>query len=156
MYCQSCGMALSQQMRYCNRCGTQLSAPSEESPAKSAREKRLDDYLDGLFWITVLGLAFVFGGTLLIKRFNAPDWFLIGYLVFSSVAFLINFGLNLWGVARIYREGKTDRSISPSTKTSELVDPQDVAALPPATPISSVTDNTTRSFDPVYVKRKTD
>ena len=156
MFCQSCGMALSQQMRYCNRCGTQLSVPSEESPAKGAREKRLDNYLDGLFWITVLGLAFVFGGTLLIKRFNAPDWFVFGYIVFSSVAFLINFALNLWGVARIYREIKADRWVGPSTITSELAAPPEVPALTPPTPLSSVTDNTTRSFDPVYAKRKAD
>jgi len=155
MYCQSCGMALSQQMRYCNRCGTQLVA-SEESAAKTAREKRLDEYLDGLFWITVFGLAFVFGGSVILKKLAFNNWLILGYMVLSSVAFLINFGLSLWGVARIHREGKTDRSIIPSPNTSELTSPQEAAALPPATPVSSVTENTTRSFDPVYVKRKRD
>jgi RNA polymerase subunit RPABC4/transcription elongation factor Spt4 len=32
MYCQSCGTAVPEHMRYCNRCGTQLVA-SEESGA---------------------------------------------------------------------------------------------------------------------------
>ena len=105
MYCQSCGMALSQQMRYCNRCGTQLVAPAE-SATKTAREKRLDEYLDGLFWITVFGLAFVFGGTVILKKLALNNWLILGYMVLSSVAFLINFGLSLWGVARIHREGK--------------------------------------------------
>ena len=77
-------------------------------------------------------------------------------MLLSSVAFLINFGLNLRGVARIHREGKLDRApVTPST-TSELAAPRDAATLPPAAPLSSVTENTTRSFDPVYVKRKTD
>jgi hypothetical protein len=155
MYCQSCGMALSQQMRYCNRCGTQLVA-SEESAAKTAREKRLDEYLDGLFWITVFGLAFVFGGSVILKKLALNNWFILGYMVLSSVAFLINFGLSLWGVARINREGKIDRSIIPSPNTSELASPKEAAALPPATPVSSVTENTTRSFDHVYAKRKSD
>ncbi len=155
MYCQSCGTAVPQHMRYCNRCGTQLVAP-EESPAKTAREKRLDEYLDGLFWITVFGLAFVLGGTLILKKIALNNWLILGYMVLSSVAFLINFGLSLWGVARIHREGKTDRITAPSTNTSELAAPADAAALPPATPMPSVTENTTRSFDPIYVKRKTD
>ena len=155
MYCQSCGTAVPQHMRYCNRCGTQLVA-TEESPAKTAREKRLDEYLDGLFWITVFGLAFVLGGTIILKKLALHNWLILGYMVLSSVAFLINFGLSLWGVARIHREGKTDRSITPSPNTSELANPQEAGALPPATPVPSVTENTTRSFDPVYVKRKTD
>ena len=155
MYCQSCGTAVPQHMRYCNRCGMQLVA-SEESAAKTAREKRLDEYLDGLFWITVFGLAFVFGGTVILKKLALNNWLILGYMALSSVAFLINFGLSLWGVARIHREGKTDRFLTPSPNTSELANPPEAAALPPATPVSSVTENTTRSFDPVYVKRKTD
>jgi len=155
MYCQFCGTAVPQHMRYCNRCGTQL-VTSEESAAKTAREKRLDEYLDGLFWITVFGLAFIFGGTVILKKLALNNWLILGYMLLSSIAFLINFGLSLWGVARIHREGKIDQSTTASPNTSELASPQEAAALPPATPLSSVTENTTRSFDPVYVKRKSD
>jgi hypothetical protein len=156
MYCQSCGMALSQQMRYCNRCGTQLISPAEESAAKTAREKRFDEYLDGLFWTTFLGVGFVLGGTVALKKIGLNNWLILGYMVLSAVAFLINFALGIWGVARIHREGQMDHSMPPSPDTSELAAPRDAEALPPATPMSSVTENTTRSFDPVYVKRKTD
>jgi hypothetical protein len=142
-------------MRYCNRCGTQLVA-SEESAAKTAREKRLDEYLDGLFWITVFGLAFVLGGTIILKMIALNNWLILGYMLLSSIAFLINFGFSLWGVARIHREGKIDQSTTASPNASELASPQAAAALPPAMPQSSVTENTTRSFDPVYVKRKSD
>ena len=143
-------------MRYCNRCGTQLIAPAEESATKTAREKRLDEYLDGLFWITVFGLAFVLGGTIILKMIALNNWLILGYMVLSSVAFLINFAINLWGVGRIHREGKIDLIPAASTNTSELAAPSDAAALPPVIPMPSVTENTTRSFDPAYVKRKTD
>jgi hypothetical protein len=156
MYCQTCGMALSQQMRYCNRCGAQLVAPAEAAAAKTAREKRFDEYLDGLFWITVFGLGFVFGGTVILKKLALNNWLILGYMVLSSVAFLINFGLSLWRVAAIHREGKLDPSIIPAQKTAELAVPTEAPALRPAAPMSSVTDNTTRSFDPIYVKRKPD
>ncbi|HEX6732409.1 MAG TPA: hypothetical protein VF074_20495 [Pyrinomonadaceae bacterium] len=98
MYCQACGMALTQQMRYCNRCGAQLVPSNEDVSVKTASEKRLDEYLDGLFWITVFGLAFIFGGMVLLKRFNFSQALIISYMALSSVAFLINFGLNLWGL----------------------------------------------------------
>lgn len=154
MYCQTCGMALSQQMRYCNRCGTQLLAPAEEAAAKTAREQRMDEYLDGLFWITVFGLGFVFGGTVILKKLALHNWLILGYMVLSSVAFLINFVLSLWRVAAIHREGKLNPSIIAAPHTAELAVPTEAPALPPAAPTSSVTDNTTRSFDPIYVKRK--
>ena len=55
MYCQACGSTLNPQTKYCNRWGTQLAPLEEKTPA----EKRLDEYLDGLFWISVFGLAFI-------------------------------------------------------------------------------------------------
>ena len=113
MYCQACGMALTQQMRYCNRCGTQLVASTEEAAVKTAREKRLDEYLDGLFWITVFGLAFVFGGMVVLKKLDLANWLIFGYMVLSSVAFLINFGFSIWGVARINREGRANSRFRP-------------------------------------------
>ena len=151
MYCQACGMALTQQMRYCNRCGTQLVASTEEAAVKAAREKRLDEYLDGLFWITVFGLAFVFGGMVVLKKLDLANWLIFGYMVLSSVAFLINFGFSVWGVARINREGRREQSFPSRPNTSELPQVHQAELLPP---IPSVTENTTRSFDPVYAKRK--
>ena len=151
MYCQACGMALTQQMRYCNRCGTQLVASTEEAAVKTAREKRLDEYLDGLFWITVFGLAFVFGGMVVLKKLDLANWLIFGYMVLSSVAFLINFGFSIWGVARINREGRREQALPSMANTSAF---PPVQQAPPLPPISSVTENTTRSFDPVYAKRK--
>jgi hypothetical protein len=150
MFCQACGMTLTQQMRYCNRCGAQLVASTEE--AKVTREKRLDDYLDGLFWITIFGLAFVFGGTVLLKKLELSNWLIFGYMALSSVAFLVNFGLSIWGVVRITREGRREEMLASIPNTADLP-PATAAPLPP---ISSVTENTTRSFEPVYVKRKPD
>lgn len=150
MYCQACGMLLTQQMRYCNRCGTQLVASPEEAAVKKAREKRLDEYLDGLFWITVFGLGFVFGGMAILKKLDLANWLIFGYMVLSSVAFLINFGFSVWGVVRITKEGRLEQTLPPIANTAELPPAQEAMPLPP----TSVTENTTRSFDPVYVKRK--
>ena len=58
MYCQSCGIALAQQVKFCNRCGTQLIAANDPELVKTL-EKRLDEYLEGLFWITIIGLGVI-------------------------------------------------------------------------------------------------
>ena len=149
MYCQNCGSALNPQTKFCNRCGTHLVPAGETRLEKTAAEKRLDEYLDGLFWITVFGLAFILGGAVLLKKVNFSDVVLLIYVVLSSSVFLINFGFSLWGARSIMRSSKHGKlTMQPGHDTREL---------PPARidPIS-VTENTTRSFEPVYNKQKTE
>ena len=152
MYCQACGVAITHSMRYCNRCGTALVTPLEATEIKKS-EKRLDDYLDGLFWITVFGVALTVGGMVALKKLLFSDGFIIAFLVLSSSAFLINLALSLWVIYGIVKRSKATRVLVESTipDTSELEPKQaDPGALPP---VSSVTENTTRSFEPIYNKR---
>ena len=145
MYCQTCGNALTHQTKYCNRCGTQL-VPTNVSLDKTPAEKRLDEYLDGLFWISIFGLAFIIGGTFLLQKANVRDLLVLGYFVLSTTIFLINFGFSLWGALSIMRSSKDGKlTMQPGHDTRELGPPkEDFLAIPP----TSVTENTTRSFEP--------
>ncbi len=141
MFCPTCGNALSQQLKYCNRCGANLAT----TDAVRAVEKRLDEYLDGLFWITVLGLAFIIGGMLLLKKFQFSETLIVAYMVLSGAAFLVNFAINLREVQRIKRSKEGPVEIEGRT-TSELNLPpvhDSLSALP------SVTENTTRSLQEI-------
>ena len=153
MYCQSCGIAIGQSMRFCNRCGTSLVA---QDPAETIRlEKRLDDYLDGLFWITAFGVGLTAGGLLVLKKAEFSERFLLAFMILSATAFIINFALSLWvarGVSKTLKEAKMHTLPSPAD-TSELEPMKIQQALHPA---ASVTENTTRSFEPVYNKRNSD
>lgn len=108
-----------------------------------ALEKRLDDYLDGLFWLTVLGLGLIIGGMIVMKRFQFSETLILGYMVLSSLAFLSNFAINLREVQRLKRSREEATRISAGT-TNEL-------KLPPAslTNLASVTENTTRNLEKV-------
>jgi hypothetical protein len=151
MYCQSCGSALVQKTNYCNRCGTQLVKSSQVSVDKTPAEKRLDEYLDGLFWISVFGLGFIIGGTVLLTKAGVRDLIVVGYAVLSTVVFLINFGFSLWGALSIMRSSKDGKlTMRPGHETAEL-GPSRIEALP--MPAASVTENTTRSFEPVENRR---
>jgi hypothetical protein len=146
MYCQSCGSALTQKTNYCNRCGTQLVPASDVKLDKTPAEKRLDEYLDGLFWISIFGLAFIIGGTVLLHKTNVRELIVLGYFILSTTIFLINFGFSLWGALSLMRSSKEGKlTMRPGHDTRELGPPK-IEPLPIS--IGSVTENTTRSFEP--------
>lgn len=150
MFCSSCGVALAQHLKYCNRCGAHL-ATSDEAVVKKA-EKRLDEYLDGLFWLTVLGLALVFGGIALMQKLGVGSGFMIAYFVLSSAAFLVNFWLNLAEVFRIKRSSKEPKGPVrlPPLTTSELGPMNEQAVLDG---LPSITENTTRELESLPKER---
>jgi len=100
-----------------------------------------------LFWLTVLGLRMILGGLVLIKGLGLSDWILIAYMILSTTAFTINFGLSLWQIRRLNRFSKEARGVA-------QIGPIDTNELNPTmtrTPLevaSSVTENTTRELEP--------
>ena len=148
MYCHACGSALTQPTKYCNRCGTQLVPTRKARKEKTPTEKRLDEYLEGLFWVTVFGLGFVVGGAIALKAVGFSGLVMLIYAVFSSTAFLINFGLSLWGAVGAMRNANEERRlrIQPGPETAELNRASPEMFL---TPADSVTEHTTRSFEQV-------
>ena len=144
MYCQTCGSGIAHQTNYCNRCGTQLVVASDKNVYKTPAEKRLDEYLEGVFWISVFGLAIIIGGSVLLKKVQFSDWIIILYAVLSSVVFLINFGIGLFGALSLMRSSKDGKlTIQPGRVETRELPPQRVEPIP----VPSVTENTTRSFE---------
>ncbi len=147
MYCHACGTALTQPTKYCNRCGVQLGPTALVRKEKTADEKRLDSYVDGLFWISVFGIAFIIGGAILLKKTHFSDLVILIYAVLSSTVFLINFGLNLFGALSLMRRNKEGKlTMQPGPETAELNPARPEIFL---TPAHGVTENTTRSFEPM-------
>jgi len=147
MYCHACGVALNQPTKYCNRCGAELITSDGALKHQAALEKRLDSYLDGVFWVSVFGLGIIVGGSILLKQVGFGDLVILIYAVLSSIIFLINLALNLWSSVSLLRRAKErNASIQQSPETAELNPARPEAFL---TPAHSVTENTTRSFEPV-------
>lgn len=148
MYCHACGIALTHHTKYCNRCGAQLIKEDSTGELKPS-EKRFDEYLDGLFWITVFGVGITLGGMLLMKKVGFSDLFIAAYFALSSAAFLVNFGLSL-RKALLLSKASGDLKSAGERQTNQLAPMVEPASLQPA---PSVTEHTTRSFEPVPFQR---
>ena len=90
----------------------------------------------------------------MLKKVDFSNLVVLIYVVLSSTLFLINFGLNLWNAVRLMRSSREEKlTMQPGPDTREL-EPSRIE--PVMMPVSSVTENTTRSFEPIYNKRKSE
>ena len=146
MFCPSCGVALAQPMKYCNHCGTHIT--TKEADVLQIIEKRMDSEMEGIFWITVMGLALVLGGMVLMKKMLFSEGLIIAYLIVSAAAFMAYFGLGVWQVRRLARSLKQapDTNVLTQPDTNEL---GPVAARRSLGAALSVTENTTRTLEPI-------
>jgi hypothetical protein len=144
MYCPSCGLALAQQMKYCNRCGAQLITTREADLVKLI-EKRMDSEMEGLFWITVFGIGLVLGGMVLMQKVHLSEWLIIAYMILSTTAFVTYFGLGVWQVRRLARSSKEAKGIEVEQVQTNELGPAKVRVTLEALP--SVTENTTHRLE---------
>lgn len=148
MFCPTCGVALAQHLKYCNRCGSQLVTGQGAAEIESS-EKRLHEEMVEIFWVTVIGLGIIVGGMALIKNvLHLSEWTIVAYMILSSTAFTINFALSLWQIRRLARIAEKARGAVQIEQldTNGLMPIKaraDLEALP------SVTENTTRTLEPI-------
>jgi hypothetical protein len=154
MFCPSCGIALTQQLKYCNRCGAQLNNP-EETALIELYEKRMDSEMEGLFWITILGLGLLLGGLFVLKKaLGLSEGLLFAYMILCSTGLMMYFGLGVWQIRRLAQSSKeaSGRPQLRQVETKELDAARPLATLEPA---SSVTEHTTRTLEPVHRRSTT-
>jgi len=155
MFCPTCGASQAAQVKYCNRCGSNL-ASRDQVDEIEASEKRLRDELVDLFWATVIGLGLILGGMALIKNaMKLSDWILIVYMIISSTAFTINFGLGLWQIRRfagLVQEARAGLGTGSRSAEKSYLE----MSHAPLNPMPSITESTTRSLDAVSKEQLSD
>jgi hypothetical protein len=148
MYCQSCGMEVTRELNYCNRCGANLNQ-SSNLPAQIVRPVNLTAPTITIALMVLIGMGIIFASITDLARKDvhpaALTWMAIcGLGVITGVAALV---LRQW--ANLAGAAKEKERTFPRQKS---VEPSVQMPLPPmrSEPIPSVTDHTTRTFDPVY------
>lgn len=155
MYCASCGVEVTQELSYCNRCGANLKPSALQSAVAPSK-------LVGAAWAISIAVTLVT---------------LIGFgMVFSVVITLVERGISLspGGMALVFSAlffvfiiaalliRQLSRVLSiPQLPAAVLAQKPILGETSPAqidagrVPASSVTDHTTRTLDPVYKERDT-
>ncbi len=151
MYCSSCGVAVVQGLSYCNHCGAKLSGMDAVNDNESSGLK------PGLL-VSAMVVTFVFGLvaiTMLIGVMKSVLDFNAGQiLAFTLLSFLMMLSLEGVFLRLLFRRpsraesGDTARSKGQATKELDVAHAR---ALPE--PVPSVTENTTRTFEPIYHER---
>lgn len=153
MYCSSCGVAVAQGLSYCNYCGAKLNGAKGDNVIKSSEVKPelLVSAMVGLFILGLVAIAVLIGVMKEVVGFDLP--ILLAVTMFSFVLMLVVEGVLIWLLLNGRRGVKEVGDAEPTKeqKTKELGEGQ-ARVLPE--PMSSVTEHTTRSFEPIYSERK--
>ena len=153
MYCSSCGVAVTPGLSYCNYCGVKLSGAKSDSPIKSP-EVRPETLIGAMVFAFVFGLGAI---TVLMMAMKVILHLESGLVLFIGLLSFLTM-LSLEGVfirLLFRRQSKAEDAgvgallRGPATRELDAVPAR---VLPE--PVPSVTEHTTRAFDPIYSERR--
>jgi hypothetical protein len=152
MYCSSCGVAVTQGLSYCNYCGAKVSGATPDSLTKSS-EAKPEALIAGMVMVFVFGLAAI---TLLMGMMKSVLNLGPGpVLAFTMLSFIIMLLLESVFIFLLVRRRRgtveTSDAIAPRQQATNELDAAQMRRLPE--PVPSVTEHTTRTFDPIYTER---
>ena len=155
MFCSTCGLEVPHELNYCNRCGANLNPQTNLIPQMPSPPVKLTGPTIALGATVVMSIIAIFAGVdnLAVRGVDpvALAWMVIVSLtmVFGVAALFI----------RLWTRLLTNSSNETAQRPAQLKKPQPNAQLnaaqtgPMNVPISSVTDHTTRTFEPAYRER---
>lgn len=153
MYCSTCGVAVAQGLSYCNYCGAKLGGERGNNVGRPSeiRPEFLVSAMVGLFILGLMAIAVLIGVLKAVAGFDLPL-----LLAAATVSFLLMFVVEgvLIGLLLKGRKaaGRADDAGRPKEQTTRELGDAQARALPE--PVPSVTEHTTRTFEPVYSERR--
>lgn len=152
MYCSDCGVAVAPGLSYCNYCGAKLGGAKGDDADESPQAR------PGLIVCAMVAL-FIFGLvaiTMLMGMMKVVLGLPVGVvLAIALLAFLMMLGIEGVLIGLLHRQKEDTREAKRPAKlegqaTNEL-DAAHRRSLPE--PVASVTEHTTRAFEPIYKER---
>lgn len=147
MYCSACGATVLQGLSYCNHCGAKLTA---ENTTKSSEVKT-----ESLVWAMVAVLVFGFVAIVFLMMAMKMVGLNVGQiLAFTILSFLIMLlveGVFTWQLLLRKRGAEIGNIALAKDQTTKELDAAQARLLPE--PMPSVTEHTTRTFEPIFVER---
>ena len=151
MYCSTCGVAVAPGLSYCNYCGVKLYASKGDSPGKlpDVRPELLVSAISGLFILGLVAITMLMG--MMKQVLGLPVDRVIAFSLMPFLVLLFIEAIFIRLLLRGKREHRAaDHVVSRQHATNEL-DAARARSLPEHVP--SVTEHTTRAFDPINIDR---
>ena len=157
MYCPSCGNEISVELKYCNRCGANLSGVPEDYSQPMVKPVKLGVPAIVLGLTITIGLGIIFSSaTELAERQVHPAaiaWMVIFGLaaLFGCTALMLRFWLKVLAMNREVYQSQQNQIRPAAQMPSQIPGPRQ--QFPPRLePMPSVTEHTTRTFSRAYRK----
>jgi hypothetical protein len=152
MYCASCGLAVSPNLSFCNRCGAEVNAKNRDLTKRS--EASQESLVWALALVTIVGIGAVIGLMGVMKEVAGFNTGLI--VAFSLLVFLAFLGVDCVITWLLLRQ-RRDETASFKAQQSELTTNQlESKARMLSEPSFSITDHTTHTLDPVERKGRSE
>src|ERR1700752_84460 len=149
MYCPTCGNEITVELKYCNRCGANLTLPVTTTTVAMAPVKLTVPSI--VMGLTIIGgLGVIVGAATEFAQLGVHPAAIV-WMVLFSVATL--FGCTSLMIRFFTKMLTLQREVSVAQPPRpELSDRQTMHHLPPprVEPVPSVTENKTRTFSPIY------
>jgi|SRR5215212_248574 len=151
MYCSSCGVAVAQSLSYCNFCGAKLNGGKGGNAIKSS-EVKPESLVWGMVAVLVFGFVAIVFLIMAMKMVGLNVAQILAFMILSFLIMLVVEGVFIWQFLHRKRgaEETGDTVLLKEQSTKEL-DAAQPRLLPE--PVPSVTEHTTRAFEPIYSKR---
>ena len=146
MYCSACGVSVVQGLSYCNHCGAKVSG---DKAAKSSEVKT-----ESLVWAMVAVLVFGFVAIVFLmmamKMVGLNVGQILGFTILSFLIMLLVEGVFTWQLL-LRQRGATGDAVLSNAQTTKELEAAQARVLPE--PMPSVTEHTTRTFEPSFIER---
>ena len=153
MYCSTCGSAVAHGLSYCKHCGSKLGRAAGDRLDEPTGPKP-ELFVRAMTTVFIFGLGAIIGLMAVMRRLPDFDFGrIMAVTLLSFLMMLLIEGVFAWLLLRSMRGAKEAGEAAPSNEpTTNELDAAQARALPE--PLPSVTENTTRTLDPVYSERK--
>jgi uncharacterized protein (DUF983 family) len=150
MYCSSCGVAVAQALTYCKNCGGKLNPAETGNQSSEIRPGGLMTMMVATFVMGTFVITMLMGVMKVIVNFDFGV--ILAFTALSFLVMLVLEGIFIKLLLSRKREDAEPRDTRQNNRgtTKEL----EAKSRQPIEPIPSVTEHTTRAFDPVYSDRK--
>lgn len=147
MFCQNCGLESTPGVNFCKRCGTNFGATSTQSENRPSPPR-----VAGMFWaIAMFGfgsLSVLLGSIIALAAIGADEDAIIPATIMGTGAIIAIAWLLIRQLSRLINLYQSHTETSPQKSVNQARDTYPQLEAPPRH-VSSVTEHTTRNFDPV-------